>query len=389
MQSIELTEFMDWSITNSMDNLTRKNKSIEAYYLDKWYDQVKEITFRTYIYPIENNIEDACPDILPFEKCMVKYENKSPKDSEFWGPMKTKKDIVNVFKTSLRCQKYPGKYLCIREWNDCIVEEFRCFWNKGLVACGAQSYETIFDMKKCTEIKNYIDKIKKYIPYQRCVFDIARISGTYFESDKTDSEGSFPENFILIEFNSWETNCGAYPFDWVIDTEIMYPDTSKNNYTIIFRSLDNTEIKLVEPVLNLLKCVPFELGNIKILKPNRPSNWLVTDKYIYVSTDIWLGCFDLNLNNLCWKRGVYRFCNIIPCNDGTILVGDQRYHYDLSKTSSKSTPDTNYFQDSGMYKENDMYRYGFYCKQNDIIKFCRLHNNGNFELCVPLPLIYN
>ncbi|XWV26082.1 putative orfan [Tupanvirus soda lake] len=365
MECIEATEFRDWSITNDMDNTTRKNKSIEAYYLEKWYECVKEITFSTYIYPIKTCIEDTCPEILPFKKCMVKYENKSPKDSEYWGPMKTKKDIINVFNTSLRCQTHIGKYLCIREWNDCIEEEYRCFWNKGFVACGAQSYDTIFEMEKCLEIKNYVDRIKNFIPYQRCVFDIAKIG----------------ETFKLIEFNSWETNCGAFPFDWIIDTEIMYPDVSKNFHTIIFRSTNNSEIKIIEPILNPISFIQLGLKNIKILKPKRPSNWLITEKYLYVTTDIWLGCFDLDLKNLCWKRGVYRFCNIQPCIDGTILVGDQRYHYDLSKTSSKSAPDTNYFQDLGLYKENKSHRYGFYCEQNKIIKFCRLHNSGNFELC--------
>ena len=78
---IEDQEFEDWNITPNMDCKERKQKSIQAYWLDKWYEKMKSVTFPTYFY----NSESEIPDILPFEKCMVRFEHKSPKDSEFWA----------------------------------------------------------------------------------------------------------------------------------------------------------------------------------------------------------------------------------------------------------------------------------------------------------------
>ena len=66
------------------------------------------------------------------------------------------------------------------------------------------------------------------------------------------------------------------------------------------------------------------------LKPKRPSNWLVTEKYIYISTDIWLGRFTLNLEIINWKRGIYRFCYLEECEKDCIQVGKEYLYYDLS-----------------------------------------------------------
>lgn len=80
----EEIEYHDWEVTNFMSNNDRLNKSITSYYLNIWYPFVENITFKTYIYPIISTIKECCPLKLPFENCMVRYENKSPKDSELW-----------------------------------------------------------------------------------------------------------------------------------------------------------------------------------------------------------------------------------------------------------------------------------------------------------------
>ena len=93
---------------------------------------------------------------------MIRYENKSPKDSESWGSVSTKEELINVFYTSLRCKTNPGKYYCVREWIELgsfEEEEYRCFWNNGLVAVSSESDTE----PKINEILDYITKIKDYI----------------------------------------------------------------------------------------------------------------------------------------------------------------------------------------------------------------------------------
>ena len=87
---IEEIEENDWNIKPNDNNDYRKYKSIESYHLHNWYDKLNEITFNTYIY---ESIDDI-PEVLPFKKCMIRYENKSPKDSEFWGPVEKKEELI-------------------------------------------------------------------------------------------------------------------------------------------------------------------------------------------------------------------------------------------------------------------------------------------------------
>jgi hypothetical protein len=363
---LEQYEKNDWKVDNSMSNNERRLKSISAYYLNEWYNKVKDITFDTYIYPISDTLEKACPDVLPFDKCMVRYENKSPKDSEYWGPITNKLQLLKVFNTSLRCIttqniKPVYKYLCIRKWEDKLSHEYRCFWNTKLVAVSTQSNNNIFDDNKCYQIMDYIKSIEKYIPYQRCVFDIACVDDT----------------FKLVEFNSWETNSGADLFSWTTDTEILYPDLTLPFYNVTFRcqhnqkqyEITNNDIIIINSDIDITK--------LKILRPNKPSNWLITDKYIYITTDIWLGRFTHELKNINWKRGIYRFTNVELCENGDIYVNEEYLHYDLSKSNSK----TNIKECNGdIYNEYPYYKYGFYCIYDNILHFCSLMNNGKFYL---------
>lgn len=315
---IEEQELNDWCIESNDNNEDRKFKSISAYWLHNWYDKIKDITFKTIIYNNENEI----PNILPFEKCMVRYENKSPKDSEYWNFVTTKKELINLFYTSLRCKTNPGKYYCVREWIE-LSDEYRCFWNNGLVAISSESS----NKPPVEDILDYIVQIKDFIYFNRCVFDIAHIKET--------------NKLIFIEYNSWQSNSGAHRFDWCEDMEIFYDPKF-----IVIR-WDGGEIQINHDLMNRVEIQYDEFymdSNLyEFIKPSNPCNWLITDKYVYISNDVWLGRFDFNLNPLNWISGIFRFDGIKLCDDGSIYCNDNFYYYDLTPKHNKSKIDQTYF----------------------------------------------
>ena len=84
--NINTIEKHDWGITDEDTGTEQFEKSKSAYYLTPDnYEKIKGLTFETEFY-------GKIPDILPFDgiPLMVRWENKSPKDSEYWGPV-TKK----------------------------------------------------------------------------------------------------------------------------------------------------------------------------------------------------------------------------------------------------------------------------------------------------------
>ncbi len=306
---IEKQEYQDWNVFPDTENEIRRQQSIQSYWLDVWYDKMKDITFPTIIY----NSIDEIPEILPFDKCMVRYENKSPKDSEYWGPCTTKNQMLNIFYTSLRCKTNPGKKYCIRQWIE-LTDEYRCFWNCGLVAISSElCHEPPID-----QILEYIKKISSNICYNKCVFDIAHVKNT--------------NQLIFVEYNSWESNSGAHRFDWTADTEVFYLTD-----VITIRWI-NGEKKM--PLLNnkntINKNMPINFDDYQVIKPSKPSNWLVTDKFVYIANDIWLGRFTLNMKPLNWTRGVFRFNNLLLCEDGCVYAEPNFYYYDLTPKKTKS-----------------------------------------------------
>ena len=271
---------------------------------------------------------------------MVRYENKSPKDSDFWGPIQTKQQMINVFYTSLRCKTNPGNIYCVREYNSHIQTEYRCFYNNKLVAIsGDDKPQKIMPYE---ELLIYIEK--KVIPrlkFIKCVFDIAQL---------TDG------NFIFVEFNSWETNSGAHLFDWLDSTEILYPE---NSNIITFRHIDmnniivnNQIVKFIGKTYDLVNLVNLTTNQFNrynfLLNPDSIdfnkilisesvcSNWLVTKSYVYIFNDIWLGRFNHNLKPLNWTRGVFRFSTILSCIDECIFAGNNFYYSDLRPKYLKS-----------------------------------------------------
>ena len=363
---IEEQEYQDWNVTPDMSNDQRKTNSIQAYWLDKWYEKMAPITFPTVMYFTVDDI----PEILPFEKCMVRYENKSPKDSEFWTFVGTKKEMLNIFYTSLRCKTNPGNIYCVRKWED-LTTEYRCFWNNGLVAVSSElDIEPPID-----EILDYIKSIESYVCYNKCVFDIAHLAST--------------NKLIFIEYNSWESNSGAHRFDWLNDTEVFYLTdcvtfrwltgekkiyTNCNQTINKINKIDHKQIKHID-----------NFDKYQIITPTQPSNWLVTNKYIYVANDIWLGRFTLNMKPLNWTRSVFRFNNLQLCEDGCIYAEPNYYYYNLTpkKTKSKIISKNNKKTDGvdNLIYLQSKYKYGFIAiDENDKFVWMRMLDDCTFAI---------
>lgn len=364
IENIEKIEFCDWDIKIDDDAQTRRKKSIEAYYLPKWYDKIREYTFETSIYPIITTLDDACPNVLPYENCMIRYENKSPKDSEFWGPLKTKEEVLNVFNTSLRCittsiKKPKYEYLVIRKWDFNIQHEYRCFWNHGtIVAIGSQNENTPHN-----ELLKYIDTIKNHVPYIRCVMDICQLKNN---------------DFKIVEFNSWETNSGADPFCWINDTELLYPDLTKENYVKIKTQHSMMELSHTNP-FKFVSVPKIDFDKIRVCKEQNTNNCIVTSTNIYITTDIWLCMFDLNLKPINWKRGNYRFSDLQLCSNGYLHIDNKFITNHLQTVQQKFVIVVN----KNKIIDN-RYKYGVWCyydktgyDKNERV-FLHLLNNGDF-----------
>lgn len=295
MKNITLDEIErnDWDIKT-------KENSISAYYLPRWINEMKNFTFPTQIVKVEN-LELFIPNLET--KYIVKWENKSPKDSEYWGPINGNdinfhEKVKQQFYTSLRCRgsEIKGKYYCFREFIELEKIEFRCFYNRRLVAVGAQTHEN-GNFNNINKILEFVDKISPHFPYYRCVFDLA------IRKDN--------QELIFIEFNSWETNSGSFPFDWIDDTDILYPE--KGN-VITFRWKENNTIIFHGPESNM----NFDL---EFLFSTEKGNYYKTDIYLYWFVD----------NELKYKkRGIYRFSKITT-KDNFIFIDKEILNYDLSK----------------------------------------------------------
>lgn len=381
---LEDIELNDWKILPNMRAEERKQKSICAYYLNEWYDVVKDITFKTHIYEGIDNV----PEDLPFVQSIVRYENKSPKDSEFWQPIGTKNQLINLFYTSLRCKTNKGKYYCVREFKE-LGDEYRCFWNNGLLAISSEG-----NVKPdILSIIEYINQIKSYIKYHRCVFDIAEL--------KND-----PNNkYIFVEFNSWETNAGAHRFDWNDNTEVFY-SADRYKYNInkddsIYKCIGTYSSQYVTTkwndgedvrynpyadlyisekysnTMNILELFEF----YDIVDDNNYLNTLFTDNYIYCSNDVWLGKFDRNtLDCLENVRGIFRFDQIDICEDGKIYDGTNYYYSDL--TPFKVSPYAIQPTIIKRFNLNTNIKYGFVVKnkKNKQCGYLRLLSDFKFML---------
>lgn len=338
---VEAIEKHDWSIEPEDTCLVRRQKSIDAYnlYPNTWYEKIKDLTFETHFY-------DEIPDILPYDKCMVRWENKSPKDSEHWGPVSTKEEVERVFHTSLRCKTNPGKIYCFREWIK-MYDEYHCFWNGSLCAVSGPP-EHDFDERTIDKIMLYINSIQGRIPYIRCVFDICQII----------ENGELV--FKIIEFNSWETLAGAEFFNWVDDTEQFY---DSNEIAFKTRSFYSTRPKL-QSLINLpqLETIP-KPSNFVIIGLEEHNNYLNIGEYLYMYNDIWLGKFNWNLEPISWTRGLFRFNGIDIINYHLFAAGGNVYNRDLTIKCRTKT----------LHDNCGIYRYGCLIKNIDTDEFIFAH----------------
>lgn len=294
----------DWKASNITGN-EKRIRSIKAYHLchDTWYPAIQDLTFETKFY-------NEIPEVLPFDKCMVRWENKSPKDSEYWGPVSTKEEVERVFYTSLRCKTNPGKIYCFRPWIK-MYEEYRCFWNGTLRAVGGSIHDPL-DRDMIDKILKFITEIADRIPYIRCVFDICRI--------RENNEMIFK----IIEFNSWETLSGATSFNWYDDTDIFYDFPTE----IHFRSPGFFETRPPIGINRIYRpVIKKEMPTHFLIKEG---NYVLSDNFIYMSNDIWLGKFTMDFKPVCWVRGIFRFTNISLCRN-IIKAGGCKYTSNLQK----------------------------------------------------------
>ena len=354
-KSIEDIEASDWNINDDDDGIIRYNKSISAYFLHNWYNAVSDITFKTYFY---NSLDDI-PEILPFAKSMVRYEHKSPADSEYWGPITTKKELEKMFYTSLTSRMKPGKIYCVREWIDLEIIEYRCVWNNYLTAISTD-HEIDTDIEFLLTLIEYVKSIEHLIPFTKCIFDVGVLKDT--------------NEFILIEFNSWETLSRPHYFHWIDHTEYLYSTTGMTSIKTNVNS-SIIQIKYCNPckqeiISNINAC------DIHVSEPIVPSGWLIHDNFLYVVNDVWLQKIKLDdMTCVGWKRGVFRFSPMQLSNNNTIIIGTYEYSLDLKLLKEN-------LHNKSFSKQllSNKYRYGFRGKFNDINIFCRVDNDCNFAI---------
>lgn len=333
---MEEIEYHDWGVTYDMDNAERRQRSIEAYWLPKWYSKIEDLTFPTQFYKE-----------LPatFTKSMVRWESKSPKDSEFWGPVETKEQALNLFYTSLRCKTDPGSIYCLREWKQ-LSQEWRCFWNGRVTAISG-------DVEPTKELVDYLETIAHRIPYYRCVMDISLAA-----------DGKF----YIVEFNSWETNSGAHLFEWT--EELLY-----DSQEIVCRwpGGEKTFEWSKPSTLPLPPTSDVGFAEVHALQSDGHSSWLIKNSGLYVCNDVWLVQLDADLKPLRWRRGPFRFDHLEEATDG-LKAGDKVFYDDLSpnthlRKSKSSTPHAESFSENGYPKPP--YRYGFVGLYQNRYVFCR------------------
>jgi hypothetical protein len=186
---------------------------------------------------------------------------------------------------------------------------------------------------------DYLATIAPRIPFYRCVVDVAvnRAGG-----------------FVLVEFNSWESNSGAHCFSWADDDALLYDTAGRR---IVCRWLaDRVDAATVASAADaedaagecyyewpLASTLPqlvsgsdcdFSLERLTVLRPIAPSNWLVKGETLFVTTDVWLAALRLPLSERWqetarWRRGPFRF-DVLRATEYGLCAGDRYYWDDLS-----------------------------------------------------------
>ena len=115
------------------------------------------------------------------------------------------------------------------------------------------------------------------------------------------------------------------------------------------------------------------LDNKLIVLPHTSnSNYILSNNNLYLTTDLYIvRCIDLIPKT--WKQSFnVRFHNIKECENNSIKCDNEYYNYDLSPIQTK------YDEIINNNNEIPPFRYGFMCKYNDKIGFCRIDYDCNF-----------
>lgn len=209
-KTIEIPEIIKNYIVEiaSIGNVTGKVSEI-------YEDEVEEI--KQYFNKIE----------FPFERCFMKWDYYSPKDSIHWSdkilPFTNWDNIIKVILTSHRSissLKYSNK-MVLQKWNEHWKEkhEFRVFvWN-GKITAISQYVPEYLNAEKEYDLVKLVNEIKDYFDDCICSFVDERFDG--LKEYVFDVHVGLPDYTIeFIEFNDFY-NSGTSCFNWLKDREII------------------------------------------------------------------------------------------------------------------------------------------------------------------------
>lgn len=211
----------------------------EEYFGDKWYDDVKDHTFKTTFIDITEcalSIVNAAPmEIAGLDEeiaklggsVFVRLNSVSPKEKK---PAQNAEEVIQYLTNSSRVAdsiKESLKFaspilLMLREYIEDFPYkyEFRCFIYRGKITAISQyhfdQYIEEFQSKDAQQaiigkISDFYDSIKETIQYSRCTMDVT-------VTDKVQ----------IVEFGGFgiEQNAGACLYNWHHDYHILYDYTS-------------------------------------------------------------------------------------------------------------------------------------------------------------------
>ena len=213
-------------IDKSIDIDTLYKVQYSNFNFDVWYDDLKHLTFDSYI--IDFNI-DKVKTIESINKIInrhkfwfVKLSCMSPKDESRSGKQhkfNNAKDIVDRLFESERTRKEiecGNTKLIMRQWVDLPEEyEFRCFVYKGKLRAISQYncyqyVEEFQNIKMQNKIKERVISFYNSItlPYEDCCMDIV----------------IWDKDIFIIEINEFgiDTRAGSSCFNWIQDYDILY-----------------------------------------------------------------------------------------------------------------------------------------------------------------------
>ena len=277
-------------------------------------------------------------------------------ETESWGPVRTKEEAELVLHTSLRCKRGASGQLVFREWCPDIVEEHRVFWNHRVVAV---SFAGPLPDDDAASLLAMVHDLP--IPYGRCVLDVALLR-----------DGSWR----MVEINSWAVNSGGMRFNWTDDDFILYP--AEGSDLVVLRG-DGAQDLVHYPTGRRsdvpIGLSPAEIARLIPLAPTGPACWLLTERYLYVCNDVFLGQFDrATFRSVHWASGDFRWTSFVVVSENPLQfsLGDRVFHHDLTVLRRRRT--------APGPPPRGADRYGFAATLDGRSVFCRLTYTGTFTI---------